>query len=165
MSQIIDIAKMYNIITAKLKHTQVPISIHDFRSMVELTNETEIRIRDCLKQLHKKGLVRKVPIVQNNGRERVGYEWASLSCKLLVQPEVTRAKAIREANFSYASTSNGGSGGSGKTLAIAEQTPALSPGTTLKTDKPLDDMRIKINPDQSVTIITKTIRITIEVPV
>jgi hypothetical protein len=129
MYQMIEIAKMYNIITAKLKHSPVAVSLLDFHDMVELTNEKELRIRDCLKQLHKKGLVRKVPISQDSGRSRIGYEW----CGRTPQSD---AKIIQNLI-----------------------TPKFVP--TVKTE---DDIRIKVNADHSVTIITKAIRITIEVP-
>jgi len=127
MSQFIDIAKMYNIITAKLKHSPIAVSLLDFHDMVELANEKELRIRDCLKQLHKKGLVRKVPISQDSGRSRIGYEW----CGNRIHVPVALVKAIQAA-------------------------PPV--------DQPEDDIRIKVNADHSVTIITKAIRITIEVP-
>ena len=127
MYQMIEIAKMYNIITAKLKHSPVAVSLLDFHDMVELTNEKELRIRDCLKQLHKKGLVRKVPISQDSGRSRIGYEW----CGRTHQSDAKIIQAL------------------------------LVPKPTVKTE---DDIRIKVNADHSVTIITKAIRITIEVP-
>ena len=127
MSQFIEVAKMYNIITNKLKHSPVAVSLLDFHDMVELAHEKEVRIRDCLKQLHKKGLVRKVPISQDSGRSRIGYEW----CGNRIHVPVALVKAIQAA-------------------------PPV--------DQPTDDIRIKVNADHSVTIITKAIRITIEVP-
>lgn len=127
MSQFIEIAKMYNIITNKLKHSPIAVSLMDFHDMVELANEKEVRIRDCLKQLHKKGLVRTVPIVQVSGRSRVGYEW--VGSKVHVPVELVKA--------------------------IQAAPPVV---------QPTDDIRIKVNTDHSVTIITKAIRITIEVP-
>ncbi|MFI3198165.1 MAG: hypothetical protein QX196_07580 [Methylococcaceae bacterium] len=127
MSQIIEIAKMYNVITNKLKHSPVAVSLLDFHDMVELANEKEVRIRDCLKQLHKKGLVRKVPISQDSGRSRIGYEWVGRT------PQ-SDAKIIQA---------------------------LITPKPIVKTE---DDIRIKVNSDHSVTIITKAIRITIEVP-
>jgi hypothetical protein len=128
MSQIIEIAKMYNIITAKLKHTPLPVSLREFSQMVELAQEQPVRIRDCLKQLHKKGMVRKVPISNNiDMRERVGYEWVGRT------PQ-SDAKIIQA---------------------------LITPKPIVKTE---DDIRIKVNSDHSVTIITKAIRITIEVP-
>lgn len=132
MSQIIEIAKMYNIITAKLKHAQLPVSLREFSQMVELAQEQPVRIRDCLKQLHKKGVVRKVPISNNiDMRERVGYEWV---------------------------------GAAGMT-ARSQHTEAAPPTHIVRTDEQsTDDIRIKVNVDHSVTIITKAIRITIEVP-
>jgi hypothetical protein len=127
MSQFIEVARMYNIITNKLKHSQVAVSLLDFHDMVELNSEKEVRIRDCLKQLHKKGIVRKVPISQDSGRSRIGYEW----CGNRIHVPVALVKAIQAA-------------------------PPV--------DQPTDDIRIKVNADHSVTIITKAIRITIEVP-
>ena len=134
MSQIIEIAKMYNIITAKLKHAQLPVSLREFSQMVELAQEQPERIRDCLKQLHKKGMVRKVPISNNiDMRERVGYEWCGASGMAARTPQ-SDAKIIQA---------------------------LITPKPTVKTE---DDIRIKVNSDHSVTIITKAIRITIEVP-
>lgn len=127
MNQFIDIAKMYNILTNKLKHSPVAVSLLDLHDMVELSNETQVRIRDCLKQLHKKGLVRKVPISQDSGRSRIGYEW----CGRTPQSDAKIIQAL------------------------------LVPKPIVKTE---DDIRIKVNADHSVTIITKAIRITIEVP-
>jgi hypothetical protein len=124
----IEIAKMYNIITAKLKHTPLPVSLREFSQMVELAQEQPVRIRDCLKQLHKKNVVRKVPISNNiDMRERVGYEWVGRT------PQ-SDAKIIQA---------------------------LITPKPIVKTE---DDIRIKVNADHSVTIITKAIRITIEVP-
>lgn len=128
MSQIIEIAKMYNILTAKLKHSPVAVSLRVFSEMVELANEKPVRIRDCLKQLHKKGVVRKVPISTSiDLRERVGYEWVGRT------PQ-SDAKIIQA---------------------------LITPKPVVKTE---DDIRIKVNADHSVTIITNAIRITIEVP-
>ena len=133
MIQMIEVAKMYNIITAKLKHSQVAVSILDLHDMVELANESQVRIRDCLKQLHKKGVVRRVPISLDNGRSRIGYEWCGVSGMAARTPQ------------SDAKT----------TLAL------LAPKPIVRSE---DDIRIKVNADHSVTIITKAIRITIEVP-
>lgn len=127
MNQLIEVAKLYNILTAKLKHSPVAVSLLDFHDMVELANEKEVRIRDCLKQLHKKGMVRKVPISQDSGRSRIGYEW----CGRTPQSDAKIIQAL------------------------------LVPKPIVKTE---DDIRIKVNADHSVTIITKAIRITIEVP-
>lgn len=133
MSQITDIAKMYNIITAKLKHSQLPVSLREFSEMVDLAGEKPIRIRDCLKQLHKKGMVRKVPISTSiDLRERVGYEWAGNKFHV----PIGLVKAIQE----------------------------MPNQNSTKTTEQADDIRIKVNVDHSVTIITKAIRITIEVP-
>ena len=139
MYQMIEIAKMYNIITAKLKHSPVAVSLLDFHDMVELTNEKELRIRDCLKQLHKKGLVRKVPISQDSGRSRIGYEW----CGNKVHVSAGLVKAIQDMPHQAVIAS-------GKLAPPPPDVP--------------DDIRIKVNADHSVTIITKAIRITIEVP-
>lgn len=124
MNTFIDIAKMYNIITAKLQHTPRALSMREFCEMVELSNEKPVRIRDCLKQLHKQGKIRKVPYSSAvDKRERVGYEWVT-----------AHAHAMQ-----YGSPCP----------------PAV---------KPADDLRIKVNDDHSITITTKAIRITIEVP-
>lgn len=128
MQEIIDIAKMYNIISAKIQHSPMPVSARELGEMVELANEKSIRIRDALKQLHKVGKIRRVPISSVvDRRERVGYEWNN---KVHVTPELV--KAIQ-----------------------ARSTPRVDAD---------DDIRIKVNEDHSVTIITKAIRITIEVP-
>lgn len=128
MQELIDIAKMYNIIEAKLKHTDRSVSVRELNEMVELANEKPLRIRDALKQLHKAGKVRKVPYSSAvDRRERTGYEWNN---KTHVSPELV--KAIQ-----------------------AKSTPRVDVD---------DDIRIKVNEDHSVTIITKAIRITIEVP-
>lgn len=133
MYQMIEIAKMYNIITAKLKHSPVAVSLRVFSEMVELANEKPVRIRDCLKQLHKKGVVRKVPISTSiDLRERVGYEWVGNKFHV----PIGLVKAIQE----------------------------LPNQNSTKTAEQADDIRIKVNVDHSVTIITKAIRITIEVP-
>ena len=137
MSQIIEIAKMYNIIIAKLKHSPVAVSLRVFSEMVELANEKPVRIRDCLKQLHKKGVVRKVPISTSiDLRERVGYEWVG--------------HAGMAARSQHAEATLG---------KILTNTPIVRID-----EQPTDDIRIKVNVDHSVTIITKAIRITIEVP-
>lgn len=137
MSQIIEIAKMYNIITAKLKHSPVAVSLRVFSEMVELANEKPVRIRDCLKQLHKKGIVRKVPISTSiDLRERVGYEW------------VGHAGMAARSQHAEATLSQ-----------IIAKTPIVRID-----EQPTDNIRIKVNVDHSVTIITKAIRITIEVP-
>ena len=133
MIQMIEVAKMYNIITAKLKHSQVAVSILDLHDMVELANESQVRIRDCLKQLHKKGVVRRVPISQDNGRSRIGYEWCGVSGMAARTPQ-SDAKIIQS---------------------------LIAPKPIVRSE---DDIRIKVNADHSVTIITKAIRITIEVP-
>ena len=133
MNQLIEVAKLYNILTAKLKHSPVAVSLLDFHDMVELANEKEVRIRDCLKQLHKKGLVRKVPISQDSGRSRIGYEWVGHAGMAARTPQ-SDAKIIQA---------------------------LVTPKPIVKTE---DDIRIKVNAGHSVTIITKAIRITIEVP-
>ena len=128
MNQFIDIAKLQNIIIAKIKHSQLPVSVRELGEMVELADEKSIRIRDTLKQLHKKGMIRRVPINSIvDKRERVGYEWAA---KVHHVP-VDLVKSIQKAQ---------------------------------PVDQSTDDIRIKVNEDHSVTIITKAIRITIEVP-
>lgn len=55
MSQLIDIAKLYNIISNKIQYSQLPVTARECCEMVELAGETEVRIRDCLKQLYKMG--------------------------------------------------------------------------------------------------------------
>lgn len=132
MNQFVTIAKMYNILTNKLKHSPVAVSLLDFHDMVELANEKEVRLRDCLKQLHKKGLVRKVPISQDSGRSRMGYEWVS-----------NKTQPSYKENIAH-------------TIDIINKSTPI--------EQPADDIRIKVNADHSVTIITKTIRITVEVP-
>lgn len=131
MYQMIAIAKLYNIITSKLMHTQVPMSIANFHDMVELAGETEVRIRDCLKQLHKKGMVRRVPIPAISGKNRVGYEWTDSKRHKSTEP------------------------GEVKVIALGKLAP---PPLQLE-----DHVRIKVNKDHSVTLILRSIRITIEV--
>ena len=126
MNSLIDIAKMYNIILAKIQHSPLPVTVRELNEMVELAHEAPLRIRDSLKQLHKTGKIIKVPVSSLvDKRERVGYQWNNkthLSAGLVA--------AIRS---------------------------AVKP-------KDADDIRIKVNEDHSITIITKSIRITIEVP-
>jgi len=45
-----------------------------------------------------------------------------------------------------------------------ELVKAIQMQSTPKAAEPVDNLRIKVNADHSVTIITKTIRITVEVP-
>jgi hypothetical protein len=128
MNQFIDIAKLYNIISAKIQHSQLPVTARELNEMVELADEKSIRIRDALKQLHRTGRIIKVPVSSLvDRRERVGYQWNN---KPHISPELV--KAIQ-----------------------SESTP--------KAAEP-DDIRIKVNEDHSITIITKSIRITVEVP-
>ena len=129
MNPFIDIAKLYNIISAKIQHSQLPVSARELCEMVELADEKSIRVRDALKQLHKTGKIRKVPISSIvDKRERVGYEWNN---KTHVSPELVKAIQMQ---------------------------------STPKAAEPVDNLRIKVNADHSITIITKTIRITVEVP-
>jgi hypothetical protein len=140
MNQIIEIAKMYNIITNKVKHSSLPVTIRELNEMVELADEKAVRIRDCLKQLHKKGLIRKVPIATIvDGRERVGYEWYT-------------------SRYTFAYSTNAPHGDEGNDIHSLRAKDNVPP------PEPVDDIRIKINVDHSVTIVTKTIRITVEVP-
>jgi hypothetical protein len=128
MNPFIDIAKLYNIISAKIQHSQLPVTARELNEMVELADEKSIRIRDALKQLHKAGRIIKVPVSSLvDRRERVGYQWNN---KTHISPELV--KAIQ-----------------------SESTPKVA--------EP-DDIRINVNEDHSITIITKSIRITVEVP-
>ena len=124
---LITIAKLYNIITAKLQFAPYALSLSNICECPDLSGESQVRIRDAVKSLHKKGLVRRVPISVLGGRDRVGYEWIKTGMKdgeILVGPAVTLAKPVE-----------------------VQQ-----------------DIRIKVNADHSVTIITRSIRITVEVP-
>lgn len=124
MNSLIDIAKMYNIILAKIQHSPLPVTVRELNEMVELAHEAPLRIRDSLKQLHKTGKIIKVPVSSLvDKRERVGYQWNN-------KTHTTASAAM-----------------------LAQTKP-----------KVMDDLRIKVNDDHSVTIITKAIRITIEVP-
>jgi hypothetical protein len=126
MNELVDIAKMYNIISAKIQHSQLPVTARELGEMVELANEKSIRIRDALKQLHKTGKIIKVPVsTLVDRRERVGYQWNN------------------------------------KTHVPANLVAAIQ---GLAKPKEADDIRIKVNEDHSITIITKSIRITVEVP-
>ena len=124
---LIDIAKLYNIITAKLQHAPYALSLSNICECPDLSGEAQVRVRDAVKSLHKRGLVRRVPITVLGGRDRVGYEWVKTGMKdggIIVGQPVTLAKPTEVAQ----------------------------------------DIRIKVNPDHSVTIITRSIRITVEVP-
>jgi hypothetical protein len=126
MNPFIDIAKLYNIISAKIQHSQLPVTARELNEMVELADEKSIRIRDALKQLHKAGKILKVPVSSLvDRRERVGYQWNN------------------------------------KTHVSAGLVAAVQ---NLAKPKESDDIRIKVNEDHSITIITKSIRITVEVP-
>jgi hypothetical protein len=126
MNELVDIAKMYNIISAKIQHSPLPVTARELGEMVELANEKSIRIRDALKQLHKTGKIIKVPVsTLVDRRERVGYQWNN------------------------------------KTHVPANLAAAIQ---GLAKPKEADDIRIKVNEDHSITIITKSIRITVEVP-
>lgn len=126
MNSLIDIAKMYNIILAKIQHSPLPVTVRELNEMVELAHEAPLRIRDSLKQLHKTGKIIKVPVSSLvDKRERVGYQWNN------------------------------------KTHLSAGLVAAIQGAAKPKES---DDLRIKVNEDHSITIITKSIRITIEVP-
>ena len=126
MNELVDIAKMYNIISAKIQHSPLPVTARELGEMVELANEKSIRIRDALKQLHKTGKIIKVPVsTLVDRRERVGYQWNN------------------------------------KTHVPANLVAAIQ---GLAKPKEVDDLRIKINEDHSITITTPKIKITIEVP-
>ena len=126
MNPFIDIAKLYNIISAKIQHSQLPVTARELNEMVELADEKSIRIRDALKQLHKAGKIIKVPVsTLVDKRERVGYQWNN------------------------------------KTHVPAGLVAAIQGAAKPKES---DDIRIKVNEDHSITIITKSIRITVEVP-
>ncbi len=124
---IITIAKLYNIITARLQHAPYALSIRELNETPDLSSESNIRIRDAVKQLHKKGIIRKVPNSTLNKKDKVGYEWIKTGMKdgdVIVGQPVTLIKPV----------------------------------------VPSEDIRIKVNADQSITIITRSIRITVEVP-
>lgn len=126
MNELVDIAKMYNIISAKIQHSPLPVTARELGEMVELANEKSIRIRDALKQLHKTGKIIKVPVsTLVDRRERVGYQWNN------------------------------------KTHVPAGLVAAIQGAAK---PKEVDDLRIKINEDHSITITTPKIKITIEVP-
>lgn len=126
MNPFIDIAKLYNIISAKIQHSPLPVTARELGEMVELADEKSIRIRDALKQLHKAGKIIKVPVsTLIDKRERVGYQWNN------------------------------------KTHVPAGLVAAIQGAVK---PKDADDIRIKVNEDHSITIITKSIRITVEVP-
>jgi hypothetical protein len=126
MNPFIDIAKLYNIICAKIQHSQMPVTARELSEMVELADENPVRIRDSLKQLHKTGKIIKVPVSTSfDKRERVGYQWNN--------------KTHLSAGL------------------VAAIQGAVKP-------KESDDIRIKVNEDHSITITTKSIRITVEVP-
>lgn len=128
MNPFIDIAKLYNIISAKIQHSQLPVTARELSEMVELADEKTIRIRDALKQLHKAGKIIKVPVSSViDKRERVGYQWNN---KTHLSPGLVAAAQ--------------------NLLAKQKEVP--------------DNIRIKVNEDHSITIITKAIRITVEVP-
>jgi len=124
---LIEIAKLYNIISAKLQHAPYALSIRELNETPDLSSESNVRIRDALKQLHKKGVIRKVPVSSLSGKDKVGYEWVKAGLKdgdVIIGQPVTLVKPV----------------------------------------VPSEDIRIKVNADQSITIITRSIRITVEVP-
>lgn len=133
MSQIRDVIKVYNVIETQLKAAKgQPLTVNDFLLNPDLKGEERYRILDCLKQLHNKKLVYKVPVHNlHNKKEKVGYIW-----KESATPETS----------------------------VIEPAKIEVPKTQKEKQVP-EDLRIKINDDKSITIITEKIRITIEVPV
>jgi len=127
MNPFIDIAKLHNIICAKIQHSQLPVTVRELNEMTELADEKPLRIRDALKQLHKIGRIIKVPVSSLiDKRERVGYQWNN-------KTHLPAGLVAAAQNFA-------------------------------KQKEVADDIRIKVNEDHSITIITKAIRITVEAP-
>jgi len=112
-------AKVYNVLEAKLKHAKVPLSIKLIKECPDLKNSKEHQVRDCLRNMTKRGLISRVPIFE--GRDRVGYKWGGDT-----QPDPVNAPK----------------------KAGAKQ----------------EEVRLRINPDKSITILTTKFKVTIEVP-
>ena len=152
-------ARTYNILTAKLQHSFVPMSVNGFKDMPELRDAKPVQIRDCLRGLHKKGLIRRAVIYNPaNRQERVGYEWArpaaGYKTSILPMP-LTEPKGIQTKTTTQAIISD---------IPWAE-IAACKPGDVAPLTAPtVQDLHLKVNDDGSVTIITSKIRITIEVP-
>lgn len=122
MEALTDIARVYNILEAKLEHSSVPLSLKDFCDMAELAGHKETQVRDCLRSLVSKGKAYRTPIFR--GRDRIGY---------------TRCEEQPVPGFTA---------------------PSKKPVEV----KPKEEIRLRVNPDKTVTIVTTHFNITIEVP-
>jgi len=121
MEAVIHISKVENIVTAKLQHSRMPLSIGMIQQCPDLNDAKFEQIRDLLRRMKERGQVRTVPVNNPGTRDRIGYEW------------------IHDQ---------------------ASPRPSLPPPVKAL----LDEVRLKINDDHSITITTPKIRVTIEVP-
>jgi hypothetical protein len=119
MEALIETAKIYNILEARLQHSKVPQSTNMLIQIPDLAGVKWHRVRDCLKHLVSQGKVSRVPIFGT--REKIGFIWG------------------KEA---------------------APYTPTVK--STVKTDQ--EEVRLRINPDKSITIFTTKFKVIIEVP-
>jgi hypothetical protein len=118
MNGLMETAKIYNVLEAKIKHTPVPISFHGLTQCPDLSTATKAQIRECLKGLVKRGTVSRVPIF--GGPDRYGYVF-------------------------------------GKTEPVNGPVNAPRP-------RQQEEVRLRINPDKSITVFTTKFKVTIEVP-
>jgi hypothetical protein len=120
MEAVIHISKVENIVTAKLQHSRIPLSIGMIQQCPDLKDAKFEQIRDLLRRMKERGQVRAVPVSNPGTKDRIGYEW----------------------------------------IADGQTRPHLPPPVKAL----LDEVRLKINDDHSITITTPKIRVTIEVP-
>jgi hypothetical protein len=118
MEAIFEVAKVYNILEAKLKHSKVPLSLSTIMLCPDLKGAKPTQVRDCMRGLVSRNLAHRCPIFE--GRDRVGFMWGA---------------------------------------------PPKAPNIPLPTPtKSVEEVRLRINPDKSVTILTSKFKVTIEVP-
>jgi hypothetical protein len=135
MNVLADIAKVYNILEAKLQHSRVPLSLNMLCGCPDLAGFKPTQIRDCLRHMVKKGKVSRVPIFE--GRDRVGYIWGKTEA-----PETVTKPAEKEKESRF----------------------VFNPVNKFNPVDKQEEVRLRINPDKSITILTAKFKVTIEVP-
>lgn len=97
MTVLMEAAKIYRIIEAKLQHSPVAVPPSEFKGMTELVGAKETQIRDCLRSLHARGLVVKVPYFGKSRHEKIAFQWAhpdgDLPGTIVALKKVTAAQA------------------------------------------------------------------------
>lgn len=148
MSQIRESLRLYSEIETKLRAAKGnPLTIGDLLKMPEFGGYKYYRINDYLKQLRKRKLVVQVPVFKpDNKNERFGYVWYEDAIAPAPKAVSTLVPPIIEEPVNVQHT-------------LSQMNIDVS-----KLQVPKKELHIKVNENNSITITTSKVRITIEVP-